>query len=280
VSELLSFLKSKACDGQVPWSCYSDAVKRYGVEYRCVEETALENGLRPSRYRRNGEMITTDQQLRLFCGGLGGYVIDELARLGVGKLVVLDPDVFEEHNLNRQILCTFDTLGKHKAMVAAQRVAKINPVIDVTAVAELFGADNGHRYLYGAQVAVDCLDSIPTRLELAGICSDSGVVLVHGAVAGWFGQVTVQFPGDQTLRAVYGAGAAERGVESTLGNLACTVGAVASLEAAEVIKILLGDMDSLRNRQLTIDLREMEFVEIPIDAVSRAARPSQTDTST
>ena len=100
-----------------------------------VEGVALSLGLMPARYQRNQQIITVQDQLKLFrsrvavigCGGLGGYVIEELARLGVGTLVAIDPDIFQEHNLNRQILSTTDALGRAKVELAAERVAEINP---------------------------------------------------------------------------------------------------------------------------------------------------------
>src|SRR6185369_11130027 len=104
------------------------------------------------------------------CGGLGGYIIEQLARLGVGELVVVDPDVFEEHNLNRQILSSLDNLGKSKVAAAVERVGAINPAVTVTPFEMAFCTANGPELLAGTRLVVDALDNIPTRLDLAEVC--------------------------------------------------------------------------------------------------------------
>lgn len=89
------------------------------------------------RYARNLRSLTTDEIARLHdarvlvagCGGLGGHVIECLARTGVGAIVVIDCDAFEETNLNRQLLATEDTLGTSKARAARERIARVNPVV-------------------------------------------------------------------------------------------------------------------------------------------------------
>lgn len=87
------------------------------------------------RYARNLRSLTTDEIARLHdarvlvagCGGLGGHVIERLARTGVGAIVVIDCDAFEETNLNRQLLAAEDTLGTSKARAARERIARVNP---------------------------------------------------------------------------------------------------------------------------------------------------------
>ena len=110
--DLRAFLQQGAAAGLVPWSVQVEAAERSGLSLAVVERRMLEAGLLPARYQRNREMLAVEEQLRLSrsrvvvlgCGGLGGYILEELARLGVGHLVAVDPDVFEEHNCNRQLL--------------------------------------------------------------------------------------------------------------------------------------------------------------------------------
>jgi molybdopterin/thiamine biosynthesis adenylyltransferase len=116
--------------------------------------------------------------------------------------------------------------------------------------------------IQGADVVVDAVDNIPTRLELAKLCSELGKPLVHGAIAGWYGHVTTIFPGESTLEKIYHHWQAGAGIESDLGNPSFTPAVVASLEVAEVCKILLGEGTLLRNRMLSINLLEMEVEEI------------------
>ena len=266
----LDFLRQSCRDGLLPWAAQCAAVERFGMDLAAVEALALENGLLPARYQRNRSMLTTADQLRLFrsrvavigCGGLGGYLIEELARLGVGQLVAIDPDVFEEHNLNRQLLSTPAQLGRPKVQAAFERVAQINPAVTVSAVQDAFCSANGSRLLAGAQVAVDALDSIAYRLELAEVCSEAGIAMVHGAIGGWYGHVATQLPGDGTVQNIYRHWQAGKGIEQHLGNPSFTPAVVASLQAAEVCKILLGKGELLRHRKLSIDLLSMEIHEI------------------
>ena len=270
MEDALNFLQEWTRDGLLPWSAQSAAAKHFGLSHAALEGLALENGLFPARYQRNRNMISTEEQLLLFrsrvavigCGGLGGYVIEELARLGVGHIVAIDPDIFEEHNLNRQILSTPATLGKAKVEAALDRVAEINPAVRVTAVKDAFCMANGFELLAGVQVAVDALDSISYRLELAEVCGAAGIPMVHGAIGGWYGHVATQFPGESTVQNIYRHWVAGKGIEQQLGNPAFTPAVIASLEVAEACKILLGKGELLRDRKLSIDLLEMEVHEI------------------
>ena len=106
------------------------------------------------------------------------------------------------------------------------------------------------------------LDSVPVRLALAATCTELAIPLVHGAIAGWYGQVATLLPGDQTLQRLYGRRETGPGVELQLGNPAFTPALVASMQAAEVCKILLGEGDLLRHRTLLINLLEMSFTEV------------------
>jgi molybdopterin/thiamine biosynthesis adenylyltransferase len=273
----LEFLKDNAEGDLVPWRCQIEATRRFGISCAEAEGLILRAGLLPKRYERNRSMISVAQQERLFqsrvavvgCGGLGGYVLEELARIGVGSLVAIDPDVFEEHNLNRQLLSSLSLLGTNKAAAAAKRIAEINPVVEIQALEESFSRDRARALVVGAGVVVDALDSVPARLALAAGCAELGVPLVSGTIGGWFGYVTTVFPGERTLERLYGHVAAARGIEADLGNPSFTPGVVASLEVAETIKVLLGTGTSLREKILCVNLLDMR-----IESVEIAGRPA------
>lgn len=271
--ETLPIFVRDHADGQLlPWKYQVDAAERFGLTVAQVEMVALERGFLPARYQRNRTIISTSDQLTLFrscaavigCGGLGGYIVEELARLGVGKIVVIDPDVFEEHNLNRQLFSSPANLGTAKVEAAARRIGEINPAVDLVPIQTALSSENGADLLEGCNVAVDALDSIQVRLELAEVCTAINIPFVHGAIAGWFGHVTTQFPGDDTIQAIYRSWQAGKGVEQSLGNPSFTPAVVAGLEVAEVCKLLLGQGTPLRGRQLIIDLFSMEMHEINI----------------
>ena len=263
----------KAAQGDLlPWVAQIATAERFGVSVAAVEEAALEEGLLPARYQRNRNTLSTADQLKLFrsvvgvvgCGGLGGYVVEELARLGAGTLIAIDPDVFEEHNLNRQVLATIEQLGKPKAEVAAARVAAINPAVTVKTHVARFSKENGTALFHGAHVAVDALDNIATRLELASVCGQLSIPLVHGSIGGMYGQLTTQLPGETTLERIYGRCREATGVEKELGNPSFTPAIVASLQVAEVTKLLLGKGKPLSGAMLFINLLEMDIQKVTL----------------
>ena len=230
--------------------------------------------MQPERYLRNLLSISKEEQARLAecrvlvvgCGGLGGFVLEYLGRLGVGFLRTVDPDTFNESNLNRQLLSSSLNLGKPKALAAQQRMQAVNPLARVEAFQTLLSAENAAELLSGCQVAVDCLDSIPTRKTLQKACAKEVVPLVHGAAGGWLGQVCVVRPGEQLLDVIYPDAAMEHGEEYEQGTLSFSAGMVAAVQAAETAKLLLGK-PGLKGELLVLDLLNASFQRL------RLARP-------
>lgn len=269
--DALRALLAERADGDVvAWADHAEVMRRFGLNCPEAEGAILSAGFLPARYRRNRQTISTDLQLRLHlstvavvgCGGLGGYAIEELARLGVGQLVAIDPDVFEEHNLNRQLLSSPAAIGRSKAQAARQRVADINPGVVVRPVEAAFTPQTAAAMFGGVDVVVDAADNVPIRLQLADACSRLKIPLVHGAIAGWYGHVCTVMPGDDTLRRLYGRWPEPKGVEVVLGNPSFTPAVVASFEVAEVCKILLEQGCLLRHQILVINLLDMEMDHI------------------
>jgi molybdopterin-synthase adenylyltransferase len=263
------FLRARA-DGDVcSWRTELEAAERFALELAEVEREALEAGLLPGRYRRNRVTLSLADQLRVFrsrvavigCGGLGGYLIEEAARLGVGTLVVVDPDVFEEHNLNRQLLSSPRRLGTAKVDAARDRVAEINPAVTVVAHQASFSRANGRELLAGCSAVLDGLDNVLVRRELAAVCRELSVPFVHGAIAGWYGQIAVQMPGGD-ITPLLRPTPQGKGVEVKLGNPSFTPAVVASLQMAELAKILLGRGKLLDGRVLFANLLDMTFDEV------------------
>ena len=213
------------------------------------------------RYLRNHDAISETEQailarkrvLVVGCGGLGGYVIECLARIGVGYLRVVDGDVFDETNLNRQLLSSSMNLGRPKTLAAQQRVMAVNPLVEVEAFQTLLTDENAVPLLDGCDVAVDALDNIPSRLVLQQAARSAGIPLVHGAVAGWIGQVCVVQPGQDLLNSLYPASTDTQGEEQETGTLSFTAALTASWQAAETVKLLLGK-PGLHGEILEIDL--------------------------
>ncbi|SHG78863.1 Molybdopterin or thiamine biosynthesis adenylyltransferase [Thermosyntropha lipolytica DSM 11003] len=217
------------------------------------------------RYIRNIEAITEEEQERIFkahvavvgCGGLGGYVISHLARLGVRRITAFDPDVFAEHNLNRQLFSGLSSLGRSKVEVIEEALRDINPEVEFYGFKgrfQDFWTDDRGDYT----VVIDALDNLKDRRELAGWCRAKKLPLVYGMVAGWYGQVGTQFPGENTLDKICHLAGKEKGVEEKEGVLSFVPAIIASIQVAEAVKIILGRGELLRNKFFLIDLLDME----------------------
>jgi len=236
-----------------------------------LEALAMQRGIIPLRYQRNiGTITSTEQQVLanasvavIGCGGLGGNVLEQLTRLGVGNIIVWDFDVFEEHNLNRQLLSSIDSIGQDKIKIAKERAASLNPAVRFQAIAGKFNQEQGRAVLGGCQVVVDALDNIPDRLQLSALCRELKVPLVHGAVEGWMGQLTTQFPEDRTIEAIY-ARPQNTTENRTISTPSFTPALVASLQVAEVIKVLLGRGETLRKKIMLVNLLDMDIDTIGI----------------
>jgi molybdopterin/thiamine biosynthesis adenylyltransferase len=228
-----------------------------------VEIAALETGIIPQRYLRNMGTLGPSGQLKLLkarvliigAGGLGGTTAHLLARMGLGTLILVDGDCFSEDNLNRQAFSSEQNIGQKKVEVIRSEILKINAAVEVETFAEVAREKELDRLIKGADVAMDALDNMSTRLLLEKVCKKERVPMVHGAVAGFGGQMTTIFPEDAGFRAFYGDSLTtpESGIEVELGNLPGIVSAIASLRVQEAVKIITGLGRPLRNRLLFLD---------------------------
>jgi len=222
------------------------------------------------RYARNRKTLSDEDQLKLAtscvaivgCGGLGGYIAEELARIGVGRLVLIDGDRLEVSNLNRQIMSSELNIGQWKVEAARDRLQSVNSEVQVEVIRGWFEEEKGPELFREVDLVCDALDSLPTRVVLERVCHQMELPLVFASIAGWFGQIGVSLPGDFSVLRLFGRG--EQGVESTWGNPAFTPAVLASLSVAEAVKLLVGRMPSLRHAWLQVDLLTMEFERFEI----------------
>jgi molybdopterin/thiamine biosynthesis adenylyltransferase len=269
--EFESLSEAKTFPDKTPYQSLSVAnvsslAGRSAVSGREIEIAALENGIVPERYARNMRSFALADQAALLrarvgvvgLGGLGGTVAEVLARMGVGRLTLVDGDRFEDSNLNRQLLSTVEGLGQLKSEAARARVGRINPSVDVTALTEFVTAENAGAVLGGCNVVVDCLDNLRTRFVVEDACRRIGCPLVSAAVAGASGHVTTVFPDDTGLRLIYGEPEQLplKGAEVSLGTLPHAVVFLATLECAEVVKVILKKGSLLRHKLLVADLMD------------------------
>lgn len=236
-----------------------------GLGLHEVYNESLRLGVYPYRYIRNVDILSAAEQLGLAesrvavvgAGGLGGQVVLLLARIGVGTLVVVDYDLFDETNLNRQALCVKETLGEPKARAAAEAVAEINPGVHVIPCQVRLSAERMADVLAGCHVIVDGLDNARDRLLLQDAAGRLGIPMVHGALAGFEGRVMTVFPGDAGVRQLYGEtpdGADPDRPEAVLGVPAVTAALIGTFQAMEVLKILLKRGSLFRNAMAYCDL--------------------------
>lgn len=222
------------------------------------------------RYSRNKNMINSEQQqiladkrvVVLGCGGLGGYIIEMLARLGVGELKVVDFDFFDSTNLNRQLLSSEDNIGSSKVGAAIERVQSINSDTEVIGVVRKIDERNLSEIITGYDLVVDALDSIPLKINVEKICSLEDITLVHGAIGGWIAQVAVVRPGESILAKIYGE--IEEGIEKNMGNPSFTPALAASIQVSEILKVLLDKDSTLSKEVIYIDLENNDFTKLEI----------------
>lgn len=237
------------------------------IPLRIVEWFALDNGLTPCRYQRNVGSLGIAGQKKLLeskvivvgLGGLGGYVLEELARVGVGQIATVDCEVFDETNLNRQLLCEEGNLGKKKVAQAKDRLKRVNKAVEMTGFATPLD-ELPKEIWHDGDLAFDCLGNIDDRFVLAERCSEAHVPLVHGAIAGWYGQVGVVWPGSGMLKKMYKC--LGRGIERNIGTTPFTAAITASLMVAEGIKIMTGKNAGQDQKMLFFDLLDDDWQTI------------------
>ena len=220
-----------------------------------------------TRYERNVPALTEAEcealrrkrVLVVGCGGLGGHLIEMLARIGIGALRVVDGDVFEPSNLNRQLLSEVPTLGLSKAKAAATRINRVNPEVEVEAVTENMTEVNVHELLQGCDAVLDGLDNIESRRVLASACTRAGIPYIYGAVNGWVAQAAISMPGDHLVDILYPKDV----VIKNKSVLSFTPALCASVQVSLCVKLLVGRAVET-GTVCYFDLLNQEFETIPM----------------
>ena len=217
------------------------------------------------RYIRNVPALSEDECALLSgkrvliagCGGLGGNLINMLSRVGVGNLRIVDGDVFEATNLNRQLFSEVPILGTNKARAAAERIARINPDITVETIEAFITEENASELIRGCDVVLDALDNVHGRRILAAACNEAGIPFVYGAISGWVAQAAVSMPGDNLIGKLFPDEVEIR----DKSVLSFTPAMCASIQAALCVKLLTGR--SVENGKIYyFDLLNHEFEAI------------------
>lgn len=193
------------------------------------------------------------------CGGLGGYLLEYLLRLGLGEILAADGDRFEPTNLNRQLLCTGETLGKSKAEAAAARAAALGLSGRVTPIPRRLDEESLASLLPGCDAVLDALDSVAGRRMLKAACDRAGLPYIHGAVSGWQAQAALSLPGDGLPDKLY----PRDGELPPEGVLPFAPALGAALQAALCVRWLCGRAVE-PGRLYGLDLLGMDWFEISL----------------
>ena len=209
------------------------------------------------------ESILAAHALVIGAGGLGSPAALFLASAGVGHITLVDHDVVDMTNLQRQIAHTTARVGQPKVQSAAAGMAAINPQVQIHAVQARADAALLERLVPAASVVLDCSDNYATRQAVNAACVAHGIPLVAGAVIRFDGQITVVDPRRTEApcyACLFSPQAQFEEVQcSTMGVFAPLVGVIGAMQAAEALKLLAGVGESLAGRLLLLDGRSMEW---------------------
>ncbi len=229
------------------------------------------------------EKILTARVLVIGAGGLGSPVVLYLATAGVGSITLVDNDVVDVTNLQRQIAHNLADVGTNKAKSAANKVAKINPDVLISTVTERADARMLDALVLEADVVVDCCDNFATRHAINAACVAHQKPLVSGAAIRFDGQITV-FDARQPTSPCYACifppnDELEEARCATMGVFAPLVGIIGSIQAAEALKLICAVGNALTGRLLMLDGRDMAWSEVRFKRQANCAVCGKTHAS-
>lgn len=223
---------------------------------------AIQSRIMPLRYAKNVHSLTLAEQRRLCesrvlvcgCGGVGGVLINLLARAGVGALRLVDGGVFVPTHLNRQWWCEPEVLSQPKAEVIGARVRATNPLIEVEAFPILMDENNAASLVEGMDLVIDALDDLPARFLLAETAKRLRVPFLYAAATGWWGQVGTFLPDSfLDMHSVYGHEEKQDEPDDVMGVLGPAPAIIGGLAAFEAMRLLSGRNSAYADQLLYLD---------------------------
>ena len=208
-------------------------------------------------------------------GGLGSPALLYLAAAGIGKLTIIDDDIVELSNLQRQVIHSTVDIGMAKTESAKNRIVALNPDVEVAIHQQRLNAENCDELLAGHDVIIDGSDNIPTRYVLDDACRRLGIPWVHASIFRFEGHISLfNYHGGPGYRDLFPeappAGVIPSCAEA--GVLGVLPGVVGSLQANEAIKVILGIGKNLSGRLLIYDSLTMEFRELSYSSAADLPR--------
>ena len=207
------------------------------------------------------EKLKKAKILVIGAGGLGCPILQYLTAAGIGSIGVIDDDVVDQTNLQRQILYTVDDIGKSKAKTAVEKLSKLNPYVFFKVYDEKLDNDNALDLFLEYDIIVDGSDNFPTRYLVNDACVLADKPLVFGSIFKFQGQVSVlNYEDGPTYRCLFPDPPAPNAVPncSDIGVLGVLPGIVGSLQANEVIKMVTGVGEVLRGKLLYFDALSLQ----------------------
>lgn len=228
------------------------------------------------RYHRNEliEGIGKEGQQKLLqskvlvigAGGLGSPVLQYLAAAGIGTIGIVDYDIVDITNLQRQVLHFTEDIGCPKVESAINKLSRLNPNIDLVPYREKFTEENASALIQQYDFVIDCCDNYEAKFLINDVCASNNKAFSHGAVLSMKGEVMTYIPGSACYRCVFGEPSAEGEMptSSQVGILGAVAGTIGTIQATEAIKYLTGVGELLTNRILIYDARSVAFHSLKV----------------
>ncbi len=203
----------------------------------------------PNFGQESQEKLKTSRVLVVGAGGLGSPALQYLAAAGVGTLGIMDADVVDISNLQRQVLYTGNDQGKPKVWCAKERLQMMNPDITIQAIRERLTKENALEYIPMYDLVLDGSDNFATRYLVNDACVIAGKPFVYGAIYQYEGQVSLfNYKGGPTYRCLFSVPSENPRSASEAGVLGVLPGITGTWQACEAIKALTGVGNTLSGR--------------------------------
>jgi molybdopterin/thiamine biosynthesis adenylyltransferase len=198
-------------------------------------------------------------------GGLGAPAALYLAAAGVGRLALVDPDVVDASNLQRQVIFATADVGRPKVEAAAERLMALNPHVQAGGVRERLDQANARALIRGHDLVLDGTDDFATRFAVNAACVAEGLTLVSGAIGRWTGQIGV-FAGRPCYRCLVPEIPPDAETCVAVGVVGALAGVIGSMMALEAVKVLTGAGEPLAGRLMIYDALAAETRTVRVGA--------------
>jgi molybdopterin/thiamine biosynthesis adenylyltransferase len=207
------------------------------------------------------EKINNGKVLVIGAGGLGAPVLLYLAAAGVGTIGIIDGDVVDLSNLQRQVIHFTPDVGKPKVLSAKEKISQINPDVNVITYHQLFTAENAFEIINNYDFVIDGTDNFPVKFLINDACVLAGKPFSHGGILRFDGQTFTYKPDTACYRCLFHSPPPPNVVPtcSQAGVLGAIAGMLGTIQAAEALKFLTGTGELLTNRLLIFDAKAMSF---------------------